>query len=333
MVMKSFKNLICVFTLLVLLAESSSLFAQTVNQCRRNWVLTTLQDMNFGAFSADAGTATITMNSSGGLTTAGSVTLSTSIPVTTWTVNVDNTLGPVCATYGFTIQERRIPPQPLAGPGSAIPLGNIRVTIPSPYNLTDVLLPQVIAPSAGNTAPFTMTVYGEITVTNPQTAGEYSRNLQIQLVQINRRNNGVTRVRATSIVPLSIVESVAMDFGTIAGGPIAGTVILGTASGRTTTGDVQLLAAGPGTAATFQITGEPSESYSISFADGILENAGGQNMSVTSFTDNSGGSIPGSGTESFQVGATLSVGSNQPAGTYSSSTGGGNPYTVTINYN
>ena len=58
-------------------------------------------------------------------------------------------------------------------------------------------------------------------------------------------------------------------------------------------------------------------------ADGILENAGGQNMSVTSFTDNSGGSIPGSGTESFQVGATLSVGSNQPTGTYSSSIGGG----------
>jgi hypothetical protein len=332
MVMKSFKNLICVFTLLVLLAESSSLFAQTVRQCRRNWVLTTLQDMNFGAFSADAGTATITMNSTGGLTTAGSVTLSTSVPVTTWTVNVDNTLGPVCATYGFTIQERRIPPQPLAGPGNDIPLGNIRVTIPA-YGLADVNLPQVIAPNAGNTAPFTITVFGEIAVTNPQTAGEYSRNLQIQLVQNNRRNNGITRVRATAIVPLSIAESVAMDFGTIAGGSIAGTVVLSTGNGRTTTGDVQLLAAGPGTAATFQITGEPSESYSISFTDGILENAGGQNMSVTSFTDNSGGSIPGSGTESFQVGATLSVGSNQPAGTYSSLIGGGNPYTVTINYN
>ena len=56
-------------------------------------------------------------------------------------------------------------------------------------------------------------------------------------------------------------------------------------------------------------------------------------MNVTTFTDNSAGTIPGSGSDSFQVGATLSVGSNQPAGNYSTSTGGGSPYTVTINYN
>jgi hypothetical protein len=332
MLMRSYKNLIRLLALLVLLAESNSLFAQgvpNINQCRGAWVLTTTQDMNFGAFAAEAGSATITMNSSGGLTTSGPVSLSSTIPATTWILTIDNTRASACATYGFTIDLRRAP-RPLRGPGSDIPLDNIRVSIPV-YGLNNVTLPQVIPPNAGNTAPFTVTAYGEITVTNPQAAGEYSRNLQIQLAQSNRSRRARTTVRATSIVPLSIAESVAMNFGTIAGGTAPGTVILSTANSRTATGDVQLLAAG--NAATFQITGEPSNSYAISFSDGVLANAGGQLMNVTSFTQNSGGTIPGSGSESFQVGATLSVGSNQPAGAYSTSNGGGSPYTITINYN
>ncbi len=340
MAMNTFKNLVYALTLLVLLAASSSVFAQTVNQCRGKWVLTTLQEMNFGEFAAEGGGATLTMSSTGGLSLVGPVTVSPATPSTAWTVNVDNSLGPVCATYGFTIELRR-EPRALRGPGgpsTELPLDNVRATIPT-YGLTNValhsgitILPQVIPANAGNTAPFTMTIYGEITVNGPQPAGDYSRNLVVQTVQNGRRRRVVGRPQATSIVPLSLVESTAMDFGTIAGGPTAGTIVLSTGSGRIASGDVQLLASGPGSAATFQLTGEPNYAYSISFGDGSLASGAGPSMSVTTFTHNSAGTVPGSGTESFQVGATLSVGSNQPAGTYSTLTGG-SAYTVTINYN
>ena len=331
--MKYFQNLLCVFTLLVLLAESSSLFAQappTIKKCGKAWVLNPVQDMNFGGFAAEGGSATITMNSTGGLTTSGLVSLSTTIPAATWMLDVDNTLDPACASYGFTIDLRRAP-RPLTGPGN-IPLGNIRVSIPA-YSLNNVTLPQVIASGAGNTAPFTMTIYGEITVTGPQTAGLYSGRLDLLFTQGNGRQRARGTVTATSIVPLSIAENLPMDFGTIAGGSFPGTVILGTGNGRITTGDAQILAAGPGSAATFQLTGEPSNSYVLSFGNGILANASGQQMSVTSFIHNGVGTIPGSGTELFQVGATLNVGSGQQSGSYSTSIGGGSPYTVTINYN
>jgi hypothetical protein len=342
--MNAFKNLGYAFILLALLAESSSVFAQTpptINQCRGRWVLTTLQDMNFGGFAAEGGSATLTMNSTGGLSPSGPVTPSSTIPSTAWTVSVNNTRSPLCATYGFTIELRRAP-QALRGPGGAgneLPLDNVRATIPAyglnnvALNIGNTILPQVIAPSPVNAAPFTMTIYGAITVNGPQPAGEYSRNLVVQIEQGNRQRRGRTSVQATSIVPLSIAEIAIMDFGTIAGGPVPGTVILSTGNARTPSGDVQLLASGPGSAATFQLTGEPNNSYSLSFSNGVLANAGGQQMGVTSFTNNSSGTIPGSGTASFQVGATLNVGSNQPAGAYSTAIGGGSPYTVTINYN
>ena len=323
-----------VITLLALLAVSGSLYAQAVpsiNQCRGAWVVTTTQDMNFGAFSAEGGSASITMNSLGGLTPTGLVNLSTTIPATTWTFNVDNTLGPACASYGFSLELQRAP-RPLAGPGASIPLGNLRLSIPA-YGLADVGFPQVIAPGPGNTIPFSVTVYGEITVTGPQTAGEYSVGLVALLFQSVRRHRVTTTVRATSIVPLSIAEVAPMDFGTVAGGPVPGSVILGTAGGRITSGDVQALPSGPGSAATFQITGDPGNAYSLSYGNGTLASPGGQQMTVTTFTDNSAGTIPAAGTATFQVGATLNVGSNQPAGLYSTSTGGGSPYTVTINYN
>ena len=124
-----------------------------------------------------------------------------------------------------------------------------------------------------------------------------------------------------------------MDFGTISGGSSPGSVVLDVSNGRVATGDAQLLASGPGTAATFELTGEPSETYSISFSNGTLANGSGQTMTVNSFTHNGSGTIPGSGVEQFEVGATLNLGSNQAAGSYSTANGGGSPYTVTINYN
>ena len=303
----------------------------TINQCRNAWTLTTVQEMDFGGFSIESGSGNIVMNSFGGLSTVGLINLSTSIPATPWVVHIDNTLDPLCATYGFTIDWRR-PPRPLRGPGAQIPFGNVLVSIPD-YGLNGVSLPQTIPANAANSAPFTITLYGEITVTSPQTAGLYSRPQVLEFTQSTRSRRARADVSATSFVPLSISETVPMDFGTVAGGPSPGTVILNSGGGRLATGDAQLLSVGVGNAASFQISGEPNQIYSIAYGNGTLANAGGQQMTLNAFSDNSAGSIPGSGTETFQVGATLNIGSNQPAGIYSTAIGGGTPYTITINYN
>ena len=331
--MSAYKRPVCFLLLLALLAVAARVYAQSpppLNQCRRFWQLTTVQDFDYGGFSVESGSASITMNSTGGLTTSGAVSLSSSIPATVWTIDVTNTLDPACATYGFILESGAV--RDLLGPGASIPHDNLRFSAPD-YSLSDVAFPQTIAGGPGNTAPFTMTVYGEINVTSPQAAGEYSRRLNVRLRQSNRRSRIRTDVTATSIVPLSISETVPMDFGTIAGGLVPGTVVLSTGGSRSASGDVQLLATGPGSAATFSITGEPGQTYALSYGNGVLANGGGAQMSVSGFTDNAPGTIPGSSSDSFQVGATLNVGSNQPAGNYSTTGGGGSPYTITINYN
>ena len=293
--------------------------------------MNTTQEMNFGGFAIEFGSANITMNSSGGLSSIGPVSLSNSIPATTWNMNVDNTLDVFCATYGFTLDWRKLPSD-LRGPGANIPLNNVLVSIPS-YGLNNATLPQTIAPSAGNTAPFTIVLYGEIAVTSPQTDGEYSRQQMFQFTQSNRSRSVRASVFATSFVPLGIAETVPMDFGTVAGGIFPGTVVLGPGNSRFVTGDAQILTSGPGIAASFEISGEPNQIYALSYSGGTLANAGGQQLTLTSFTDNSLGTLPGGGIEVFQVGATLNIGSSQPAGLYSTGLGGGSPYTVTINYN
>lgn len=303
-----------------------------INQCKSKWVLTALQQMDFGGFAIEAGSGTLSMNSSAALSTTGLVSLSSALPVTTFRANVDNSRAASCATHGFTLSWNTVP-APLAGPGTSIPLTNVRVTIPA-YGLSDVTLPQTIAANPGNTIPFTMTIYGDLSVTSPQTAGLYtSPPFIVDLIQAGTATPVNGTASATAFTPLSITETVSMDFGTLSGGPLAGSVILDTGGGRSATGDVQLLAAGPGTAATFQISGEPSQAYSLAFGNGTLANGSGQTIGISAFTDNSLGTLPGSGTETFQVGATLAIGANQPAGNYSTANGGGVPYTITINYN
>lgn len=132
---------------------------------------------------------------------------------------------------------------------------------------------------------------------------------------------------ALVITPLSIAENVQMDFGTIAGGAAAGTVVLDTAGARTTTGDATTIAAGAGAAGDFTITGEPLQAYSLSITSAANNLISGANtMTSSTYTDNSTGTMPGGGSETFQVGATLAVGASQAGGVYAGS------YTVTVDY-
>lgn len=94
-----------------------------------------------------------------------------------------------------------------------------------------------------------------------------------------------------------------------------------------------LVSAGGGSAAQFTVSGDPSASYSISLPTNgtvALVNGGGQGMAVNGFSSspNAAGQLsPVGGTQTIAVGATPSVGANQPPGSYSAS------FNVSVDYN
>lgn len=117
-----------------------------------------------------------------------------------------------------------------------------------------------------------------------------------------------------------------LSFGAFAAGS-GGTVTISPQSARTATGDVTLMTGGQfaqGSSASFDLTGSPNATYQITLpADNQVTLAGSQggSMSLSSFTSSPSGQgqLNASGTQTVYVGATLGVGSNQAAGSYSGS--------------
>jgi hypothetical protein len=140
---------------------------------------------------------------------------------------------------------------------------------------------------------------------------------------------------ATIVTPIDISKTVDMNFGNVGVSATGGTVILAPAGTRTTTGGVVIPATtGTVTAASFNVTGQANFTYSISLPGSpitITRNSGVETMSVGTFTSSPTptGTLSGTGAQTITVGATLTVGNNQEAGTYVS----GTPFTVTVNYN
>lgn len=140
---------------------------------------------------------------------------------------------------------------------------------------------------------------------------------------------------ATAIIvsPISITNTGDMNFGNVAVSAIAGTVILAPAGTRTLTGGVTLpTVTGTVTAATFDVTGTGSYTYTIALPSvGLTLSNGSETMIVNAFTSipSGTGALSGLGAQTINVGATLNVGANQAAGTYTSAT----PFDVTVNYN
>ena len=135
---------------------------------------------------------------------------------------------------------------------------------------------------------------------------------------------------AVVVAPLTITEDITMDFGTIAPHEtIADVIVMDTAGARNATGGNAQTIGGAGTAAEFTVGGDTAQTFALTFGDGTLT-SGGNSMTVSAFSHNSTGSLA-SGTETFQVGATISVSANQAVGTYT--TAPGDEYTITVNYN
>lgn len=138
---------------------------------------------------------------------------------------------------------------------------------------------------------------------------------------------------AVLITPISISKTTDMHFGTVGASNTAGTVVLDYADGRTITGGATVH---PGTSlqktAVFQVSGEGSNTFSISIPAGSITLTGpsSNTMTVSGFTCDAGatGTLD-TGSKTLKVKATLNVGSGQAAGTYTNAS----DLFVTVNYN
>lgn len=118
---------------------------------------------------------------------------------------------------------------------------------------------------------------------------------------------------------MTVTNTATLDFGTLAPSAVAGTVVIAPAGGRTTTGGVKGVSGtfGPG-AFNVAITSGSSNFFFFLPGNATLS-SGGNTMTVNTFKSNptSPGTVPGPpGSVVVRVGATLNVGVNQAAGTY-----------------
>ena len=180
------------------------------------------------------------------------------------------------------------------------------------------------------------------------------KSLAIAMVSIVCANNAFAQASvnatanayATIVAPLTITRTAHMNFGNIAAYSGGGTVTIAPSGSRSLTGSVGLPATtGTVGAASFDVTGEPSFTYSIDIAAPaspylIGDGAGTlHTMEISSLLGSPvagslTGTLSGAGTQTIKVGATITVASGQVPGTYTTAvgTGGSGPFTVTINY-
>ena len=143
-------------------------------------------------------------------------------------------------------------------------------------------------------------------------------------------------IDATVLTPIAITKNENLNFGQLLAGTSAGTVVLEATleAARSASGGVSLPASNSGTvtAAKFTITGQVGSTYTITLPESAVELDGpsAATMSVDTFTSSivSPATIVEGGSALY-VGATLNVGVNQAAGTYSAVSG----LPVIVNYN
>lgn len=144
----------------------------------------------------------------------------------------------------------------------------------------------------------------------------------------------------TVIAPIAVAKATDLSFGKFARGA-GGTVTVSTSGARTVSGVIMSSVGSSPTAARFNVTGDPSATYSISHSGSAsLTNTtgtGGETMTLTKYSDlTAGNAVSGnvtsgtlntSGAQSIYVGGSLNVAATQVAGVYT-----GNVI-VTVEYN
>jgi hypothetical protein len=143
-------------------------------------------------------------------------------------------------------------------------------------------------------------------------------------------------ISATVLTPISITKTADLNFGSFAAdSDQAGTVVIATDGGRSFTGGANAISTNVGTvtAASFDVAGEGTATFSITVpsSDVTLTRAtGSETMTVATFvSDPLGTGTLVAGAKTVAVGATLSVGAGQVAGSYVNASG----LPVTVAYN
>lgn len=142
---------------------------------------------------------------------------------------------------------------------------------------------------------------------------------------------------ATIVSPISISKTTDLNFGNVAVSTAAGGIVTldpSAAATRTASGGggVSLPAVtGPVAAALFAVTGQASFTYDITLPVSATVVNGANSMTVDNFTSSLGatGALDGAGTQSFYVGADLTVAAAQAPGIYTT----GTSFIVGVNYN
>lgn len=133
---------------------------------------------------------------------------------------------------------------------------------------------------------------------------------------------------ATIVQAITLSNTAALNFGSIAPSTAGGNVVVGTADTRTTCAGGNFCS-GTVTSASFTVAGAPSYNYSITLPATAASLTGpGTAMSVGSFAHSAGATpaLNASGSASFKVGGTLAVGGGQTAGSYSGT------FSVSVDY-
>jgi uncharacterized protein DUF4402 len=126
---------------------------------------------------------------------------------------------------------------------------------------------------------------------------------------------------ATIVSAIAIAAGSPMSFGRAVADPSATkTVVLSTAG--VLSGSAIRPSTTSGTASSFAVTGDPSATFAITLpGDSDVTIVNGENsMTVTAFesaaASGTQGTLSGAGTQTLNVGATLTVGAAQPSGLY-----------------
>jgi hypothetical protein len=144
------------------------------------------------------------------------------------------------------------------------------------------------------------------------------------LAQSSAASNETTSV--TIITPIAIAPVTPMAFGSVSVGVNGGTIVLPATGSPTATGDVKFVTgAGAATAASFKVTGQTGQTFTVSLS-GTPLTSGANTIQISALTNSTPDTIGASGT-TFTVGGTLAIAGNQAPGTYAGSV------TATVAYN
>jgi hypothetical protein len=191
-----------------------------------------------------------------------------------------------------------------------------------------------LIPNSGG-GKLTVNIGGTLHVGSGQPSGSYTGNFDLTADYVTNPQGGANitdaaSVSATNIQAISISGNSSIDFGTFYAptSGSGGSVIIAPDGTRSSPQGKVTLAGGSPSAASFSVGGSPNTAYTVTVSSpGTLTNGSGASMAIGSFThDNTDDALPASGSETINIGASLTVPKNQASGTYTGT------FTVTVDY-